>query len=159
MKRVDAAGQGEAYRATIVPAATDLAALAEESYKLGRNPLLALLDAQRSFRDVQREYLQSLFDFQLAVADLAAATGGESFDAEKTLAAGGWAGPLEAVRRPTAAPEPADRSFEPGPGSQAVTSERAELFGEAAAGSERRLDRLSLHPALDGYGRTLPLSG
>jgi outer membrane protein, heavy metal efflux system len=69
--RIDAQQrQVQAYRGTIVPAATDLTSLAEESYKLGRNPLLALLDAQRSLSDVQREYLQSLFDFQLAVADL-----------------------------------------------------------------------------------------
>jgi cobalt-zinc-cadmium efflux system outer membrane protein len=62
--------QIEAYRTTIVPAATELAALAEESYKLGRSAVLAYFDAQRALRDVRREYLQALVDFQSAVADL-----------------------------------------------------------------------------------------
>lgn len=58
------------YRTAIIPAATELATLAEESYRMGRNPVLALLDAQRSLRDVRREYLQALVDFQAAIADL-----------------------------------------------------------------------------------------
>jgi cobalt-zinc-cadmium efflux system outer membrane protein len=62
--------QIEMYRTSVIPTATSLEALAEESYRLGRTPVLALLDAQRSLRDVQREYLQSLLDFQLALADL-----------------------------------------------------------------------------------------
>jgi cobalt-zinc-cadmium efflux system outer membrane protein len=69
--RIDAQRrQVEIYRVTIIPAATELAALAEESYKMGRNPVLALLDAQRSLRDVRREYLQALVEFQSAIADL-----------------------------------------------------------------------------------------
>jgi len=62
--------QMEAYRATIVPAAAELAALAEESYRLGRSPVLAFIEAQRVLRDTRREYLQALVDFQTAVADL-----------------------------------------------------------------------------------------
>jgi cobalt-zinc-cadmium efflux system outer membrane protein len=62
--------QIDIYRTSLVPTATSLEALAEESYRLGRIPVLALLDAQRSLRDVQREYLQLLLDFQMAVADL-----------------------------------------------------------------------------------------
>jgi outer membrane protein, heavy metal efflux system len=62
--------QVEAYRTTIVPAAVELAALAEESYKLGRSPVLAFIEAQRSLRDTRREYLQALVEFQTAVADL-----------------------------------------------------------------------------------------
>jgi outer membrane protein, heavy metal efflux system len=62
--------QVDAYRTRVVPAAEELTALAEESYKAGRDTLLALLDAQRSLRDVKREYLQALLDFQAALADL-----------------------------------------------------------------------------------------
>jgi outer membrane protein, heavy metal efflux system len=62
--------QVEAYRSTIVPAATELAVLAEESYKLGRNSVLLFIEAQRSLRDARREYLQTLVDFQSAIADL-----------------------------------------------------------------------------------------
>jgi cobalt-zinc-cadmium efflux system outer membrane protein len=62
--------QVDTYRRGLVPAATELAALAEESYRLGRDPVLTLLDAQRSLRDVRREFLQALVDFQSAVADL-----------------------------------------------------------------------------------------
>jgi outer membrane protein, heavy metal efflux system len=69
--RIDAQRrQLEMYRATIVPAATELAGLAEEAYKLGRNPVLAYFEAQRALRDVRREYLQALVDYQSAVADL-----------------------------------------------------------------------------------------
>lgn len=68
--------QVEAFRARIVPAASELAELAEESYKAGRNSLLALLDAQRSLRDVRRDYLQALLEFQAALADLEEVVGG-----------------------------------------------------------------------------------
>jgi cobalt-zinc-cadmium efflux system outer membrane protein len=69
--RIDAQRrQVDAYRSTIVPAAAELASLAEESYRLGRNPVLALIEAQRALRDVRREYLQALLDLQSAVADL-----------------------------------------------------------------------------------------
>jgi cobalt-zinc-cadmium efflux system outer membrane protein len=67
--------QVDTYRRSLVPAATELAALAEESYRLGRDPVLTLLDAQRSLRDVRREFLQALLDFQSAVADLEEITG------------------------------------------------------------------------------------
>lgn len=62
--------QAEAYRQTLVPTATAILGLAEESYRLGRSSVLAVLEAQRSYRDVSREYLQSLFDLQMAIADL-----------------------------------------------------------------------------------------
>ncbi|HEY3383361.1 MAG TPA: TolC family protein [Vicinamibacterales bacterium] len=62
--------QVDAYRGRVIPAATELATLAEESYKAGRNSVLGLIDAQRSLRDVSREYLQALLDFQTAIADL-----------------------------------------------------------------------------------------
>lgn len=68
--------QVDAYRERIVPVAAELAALAEESYKMGRTSVLSLLDAQRSLRDVRREYLQALLDFQGALADLEEVIGG-----------------------------------------------------------------------------------
>jgi len=68
--------QVDTYRRTLVPTATALQALAEESYQLGRNPLLAVLEAQRALRDLKREYLQALLDFQTAVADLEEVVGG-----------------------------------------------------------------------------------
>jgi outer membrane protein, heavy metal efflux system len=68
--------QVETYRTRVIPAATELAGLAEESYTLGRSSVISLLDAQRSLRDVRREYLQALLDFQSALADLEEAIGG-----------------------------------------------------------------------------------
>jgi cobalt-zinc-cadmium efflux system outer membrane protein len=62
--------QVEIYRQTLYPTASAILALAEESYRLGRATLLALLEAQRSFRDISREYLQSQLDLQMAIADL-----------------------------------------------------------------------------------------
>ena len=66
----------EAFRQTLVPTATALQSLAEESYRLGRNPVLAVLEVQRSLRDLKRDYLQALLDFQTAVADLEEVVGG-----------------------------------------------------------------------------------
>jgi cobalt-zinc-cadmium efflux system outer membrane protein len=75
--RIDAERrQLDLYRTRVIPAAVELAALAEESYKAGRDTLLALLDAQRSLRDVKRDYLQALLDFQAALADLEEVIGG-----------------------------------------------------------------------------------
>jgi cobalt-zinc-cadmium efflux system outer membrane protein len=68
--------QVESYRTRIIPAAIELAALAEESYKMGRTPVLALLEAQRALRDVRRDYLQALLEFQAALADLEEVIGG-----------------------------------------------------------------------------------
>ena len=68
--------QVDAYRATIVPTATTLQGLAEESYRLGRTSILAALEAQRSLRDVKNDYVQALLDLQSAVADLEDILGG-----------------------------------------------------------------------------------
>jgi cobalt-zinc-cadmium efflux system outer membrane protein len=62
--------QVEAYRETVVPTATTIESLAEEGYRLGRSSVLAVLDAQRSLRDVKVEYLQALLAQQSALADL-----------------------------------------------------------------------------------------
>jgi cobalt-zinc-cadmium efflux system outer membrane protein len=62
--------QVEAFRTRLLPTATELEGMAEESYRLGRNSILAALDAQRSLRDVKFEYLQALLALQEAAADL-----------------------------------------------------------------------------------------
>lgn len=77
LARIDAERrQVDAFRTRVIPAAVELAALAEESYKAGRETLLALIDAQRSLRDVKRDYLQALLDYQAALADLEEVIGG-----------------------------------------------------------------------------------
>ena len=69
--RIDAARrQLEAYQGRLVPTATDLETLAEESYRAGRTSVLGVLDAQRSLRDLTREALQAALDLQLSLADL-----------------------------------------------------------------------------------------
>ena len=68
--------QVAAYRDTLVPTATSIESLAEEAYRLGRSPVLAVLDAQRSLRDTRREYLDSLLSLQSALADLEDVLGG-----------------------------------------------------------------------------------
>lgn len=71
MERVAAQrAQVDAFRATIVPTATALQGLAEESYRLGRTSVLGALEAQRSLRDIKYDYLQALLALQAAVADL-----------------------------------------------------------------------------------------
>lgn len=62
--------QVAAYRDRLVPTATDLEVLAEESYRAGRTSVLGVLDAQRSLRDLTREALQAALDLQLSLADL-----------------------------------------------------------------------------------------
>ena len=68
--------QVTAYRETLVPTATTIESLAEEGYRLGRNPVLTVLDAQRTLRDVKSEYLAALLAFQSALADLEDVLGG-----------------------------------------------------------------------------------
>ena len=62
--------QVAAYRQQLVPTATDLESLIEESYRAGRSSVLAVLDAQRIVRDLTREALQAELELQLAVAEL-----------------------------------------------------------------------------------------
>ena len=59
-----------AYGQRLVPTATELEALAEESYRAGRTSVLAVFDAQRSLRDFRQEALQAALDLQFSVADL-----------------------------------------------------------------------------------------
>ena len=71
LARIDAERrQVDAYEQRLVPTATNLQELAEESYRAGRSSVLALLDAQRSLRDLRREALQAALDLQLAFAEL-----------------------------------------------------------------------------------------
>jgi outer membrane protein, heavy metal efflux system len=71
LARIDAERrQVDAYEQRLVPTATNLQELAEESYRAGRSSVLALLDAQRSLRDLRREALQAELDLQLAFAEL-----------------------------------------------------------------------------------------
>jgi len=62
--------QVEAFQQRLVPTATDLESLAEESYRFGRTSILAVFDAQRSLRDLRREALQVMLDLQFSLADL-----------------------------------------------------------------------------------------
>jgi cobalt-zinc-cadmium efflux system outer membrane protein len=62
--------QVEAFRATLVPTATTIQGLVEESYRLGRDSILTTLVAQRALRDVKTEYVEALLALQSAVADL-----------------------------------------------------------------------------------------
>ena len=62
--------QVESFRATLVPTATTVQGLVEESYRLGRDSILTTLVAQRALRDVKTEYLEALLALQSAVADL-----------------------------------------------------------------------------------------
>ena len=62
--------QVEAFRSTLVPTATAIQGLVEESYRLGRDSILTTLVAQRALRDVKTEYLEALLALQAAVADL-----------------------------------------------------------------------------------------
>ena len=69
--RIDAQRrQVETYEQRLVPTATNLESLAEESYRAGRTSVLGVLDAQRSLRDLRREALQVTLDLQLSLADL-----------------------------------------------------------------------------------------
>jgi cobalt-zinc-cadmium efflux system outer membrane protein len=58
------------YSRTVIPAGRKLESLAEDSYRAGRTSILAVLDAQRTVQQNERDYLQSLFELQQAFADL-----------------------------------------------------------------------------------------
>ena len=62
--------QVNAYRERLLPTANNLAALSDESYRAGRASLLAVLEAQRSVRDLSQEALQTALELQLSLAEL-----------------------------------------------------------------------------------------
>ncbi len=60
----------DTYRQRLIPTASELESLAEESYAAGRTSVLGVLDAQRSLRDLRLEALQTALDLQSSLADM-----------------------------------------------------------------------------------------
>ena len=60
----------ELYKQKLLPATRRLESMAEESYRAGKAGILTVLDAQRNAQDVERQYLQSLFELQRAYGAL-----------------------------------------------------------------------------------------
>jgi outer membrane protein, heavy metal efflux system len=69
--------QVEIYRNEILPEATEIEELSQESYHEGKTGLLSAIDAQRNMHEVRLEYLTVLMNFQTAIADLEQASGAE----------------------------------------------------------------------------------
>ena len=67
--------QVEFYETKLLPDAERVRQMAIESYRAGQTGLLSVIDATRNARDVRQAYLQALFDYQTAVADLEQAAG------------------------------------------------------------------------------------
>ena len=71
LARIDAQRrQIDAYRQRLVPTATDLEGLSEESYRAGRTSVLGVIDAQRTLRDIREEAVQAGLDVQTSFAEL-----------------------------------------------------------------------------------------
>jgi cobalt-zinc-cadmium efflux system outer membrane protein len=58
-----------------LPAGRHLESLAEDSYKAGKSDILSVLDAQRDVQQLEGDYLDNLFAFQSAFAELEEAVG------------------------------------------------------------------------------------
>lgn len=58
------------YRRTVIPAGRRLESLTEDSYRAGKTNILAVIDAQRSVQQNERDYLQSLLEVQQAFSQL-----------------------------------------------------------------------------------------
>lgn len=67
--------QVEFYETKLLPDAERVRELANEAYRIGQTNLLSVIDATRNAREVRQAYLQALFDYQTAVADLEQAAG------------------------------------------------------------------------------------
>jgi outer membrane protein, heavy metal efflux system len=67
--------QYQRYRDTILPRATEVERMAEDSYRLGQTGVAAFLQALQSARDARLRALQAALDFQNALADLERAIG------------------------------------------------------------------------------------
>jgi cobalt-zinc-cadmium efflux system outer membrane protein len=67
--------QVEFYETKLLPDAERVRQLANEAYRIGQTSLLSVIDATRNAREVRLAYLQALFDYQTAVADLEQAAG------------------------------------------------------------------------------------
>src|SRR5262245_50142861 len=69
--RIDAERrQLDAFERRLIPTATDLQTLAEESYRAGRTSVLGLIESQRALRELRRDALQAALDLQLSIAEL-----------------------------------------------------------------------------------------
>ena len=58
------------YRRTVIPAGRKLESLTEESYRAGKTNILSVIEAQRTVRQNERDYLQSLLELQKAFSEL-----------------------------------------------------------------------------------------
>jgi outer membrane protein, heavy metal efflux system len=58
------------YQKTVIPAGRKLESLTEESYRAGKANILAVIDAQRTVHQNERDYLQSLLELQQAFSEL-----------------------------------------------------------------------------------------
>jgi|SRR5882724_8824060 len=67
--------QVEFYETKLLPDAERVREMANEAYRIGQTSLLSVIDATRNAREVRQAYLQALFDYQTAVADLEQAAG------------------------------------------------------------------------------------
>ena len=65
------------YETDILPESHEIEQLAVESYQAGKTGILSVIDAQRSVREVQLEYLDVLLQLQTALADLEQTSGVE----------------------------------------------------------------------------------
>ncbi len=76
MLRLDAARQQVGfYETKLLPDAERVRALTEEAYRAGQTGILPVVDAQRSTREVRQGYLQALFDYQSALAEVEGTAG------------------------------------------------------------------------------------
>lgn len=62
--------QVDFYETNLLPDAERVRALSEEAYRAGQTGILPVVDAQRGAREIRQGYLQALFDYQSARAEL-----------------------------------------------------------------------------------------
>ncbi len=70
-----ARGQVEAFEKGLFQRAAEAKRIAERSYEIGESEILDVVDAERTFLTIEKEYNRSLFDLQLAVAGIERAVG------------------------------------------------------------------------------------
>ena len=58
------------YQRTVIPAGRKLESLTEESYRAGKTNILSVIEAQRTVRQNERDYRQSLLELQKAFSEL-----------------------------------------------------------------------------------------
>jgi cobalt-zinc-cadmium efflux system outer membrane protein len=62
--------QVDLYRRIVIPAGRKLESLTEDSYRAGKANILTVIEAQRTVRQNERDYLQSLLELQKAFSEL-----------------------------------------------------------------------------------------